>query len=102
MPDVTSAADAKRKERIVIDREGFLARGVYFDVLALAVFLISAGGLAVDAYVAGQGTLEPVEISVQVRIAIEAIALVASFTWIATRLVLAGFRDRRALERGRA
>ncbi len=98
--NVHSVSEGAANESVaVLDRKAWVARAFYFDLLALAVLLLAGAGLAVDIFVAGHfnGRGGPVQVdpnfSVQMRLALEGLAFLGSFAWVAARLIKAGFRE---------
>lgn len=82
----------------VHDRASWRARGLYYDVMGLMSLLLSAVALAVDVYRAGylralSGPAVEASFGALVRVGLEAAVFIASFAWIASRLVAAAYRD---------
>lgn len=82
----------------VLDTHSWEGRGLYYDVLALVANLLAGVAVALDIYAAGylRATGDPslpVSFHPLARIALEIVIFVASFTWIAGRLIRAAYRD---------
>jgi|SRR5581483_5808888 len=82
----------------VLDTRSWLGRGLYYDALALAINALSGAAVALDLYVAGYvralgGAALTASFSALTRLAVEMLAFLASFLWIAARLVRAAYRD---------
>jgi hypothetical protein len=73
----------------VVERQMWARRAFFMDVVAVGVMLIAAVFLMVDLYLMGRVPSE----GLLTRIAVEAIFLIASFAWIAFRLLAAGYRS---------
>ena len=84
----------------VVDRRGWLASAVYFDILALALLLVAGGGLAMQIFAAGQNSVKPLHPGAQERVVMLAVIFTMAFAWVATRLVAAGFREAAIVDRG--
>lgn len=82
----------------VVSTSAWLGRGLYYDVLALSLNLLSAVAVAIDIYAAGYmraatsvsatASFEPLA-----RIGVELAVFAASFAWIAARVTRAAFRE---------
>lgn len=81
-----------------LDTDAWLGRALYYDVFALAVCLLSGAAFALDLYSSGYvrgmpGVATSASFGPLARLAIEGTLYVASFAWIAARLVLASLRS---------
>lgn len=82
----------------VVNTRDWLGRGLYFDVLALAVNVFSGVAAAIDIYAAGYvraatGVSAGVSFSPLGRVGLELALFVVSFAWIAGRLLRAAYRE---------
>lgn len=82
----------------VLDTRGWEARGLYYDVFALASNLLAGVALALDLYAAGYlrattGAGPAASFQALARLGLEAAIFVASFAWLAARVVRAAVRD---------
>lgn len=76
----------------------WLGRALYYDVLAIAVNLLSATAVALDLYAAGYGRattgVSPAaSFAPLTRIALEGAIFVTTFVWMASRLVRSSYRE---------
>lgn len=83
----------------VHDSRQWLGRAMYYDVLALSILLLSSLALGLDIYQAGYLRAAGVPASPGadfgplVQFAVQLALFIASFAWIAARLVRAGYRE---------
>lgn len=82
----------------VVNTREWLGRGLYFDVFAVAVNLLSGTAAAIDLYAAGYlRASSPVgadaSFGALARIGLEVAIFVGSYVWIAGRLMRAAYRE---------
>lgn len=82
----------------VLDTRSWMGRGLYYDALALAVNLLAGTAAALDIYAAGYvralgGAALTASFGALARIGVELLVFLASFLWMAGRLIRAAYRD---------
>lgn len=82
----------------VHDRERWVGRGMYYDVLGLTALMLSAFALGIDIYRAGYlralgGASVDASFAPLARLALELAVFIGAFAWVAARLIRAAYHE---------